>query len=238
MERFKDLEWFSEVESTSPVIVGGVGGIGSFLALWLSRLPLKLILFDNDTIDKTNMSGQHYRYEDIGLRKTRAVADQISSFSNQIVGTKGVYDTDSVATPVMFAAFDNMKARKVFFENWKQQSNRMVLIDGRMLAESFQIYIVTPENEELYEKEHLFSDDEAAAAQEACSARATTHCGAAISSFMVGAFTNYLSNKKLGINMREVPFKLSYHLDLFHQEMINNEEPKNDIVKEKVVYSE
>lgn len=215
MERFKDLEWVGGLKNLPPIIIGGVGGIGSYLALYLSRQELDLILFDNDIIDNTNMSGQHYFYNEINTLKTEAIAKQIKDFSDIDVETYGFYDKNSVASPIMFSAFDNMKARKIMFHNWKSQEDRMIYIDGRLNAESFEIYLITPKNEDKYENKYLFDDEEAE--EPLCTMKATTHCGAIIAGFMTAGFVNYVTNTHLKFNMRELPFKLSYDLELFNQ---------------------
>lgn len=80
-----------------------------------------------------------------------------------------------------------------------------------MLAESFQIFAVLPGTEDRY-RETLFEDSEVQ--DQPCSAKATSHCGAMISSMMVGILTNYLSNVATNMNIREVPFKTTFEIPL------------------------
>ena len=230
MDRFKDLEWFSELSSVPPIIIGGAGGIGSFLTLWLSRMELDIILYDFDQIERTNMAGQHYNHSDIGKAKTLAIGQQVKSFSGIEIETRGEYKEDGLVSTIMFSGFDNMDARKIMFQNWKKQENREIFIDGRMLAETFQVFAVTPENEDIYEQDYLFDSSEAA--QVMCTAKATTHCGAAIASYMTSIFTNYLTNRKHDANISTVPFKTVVNLDTLTHYIDEKAEPVKKEVDE------
>lgn len=207
--RFSELMWY---DPNYEFIVGGAGGIGSWLCLLLSRAGYHLHVYDMDTVDETNLGGQLYGSSSIGLDKTAATAANISNLSGSSkVETYEAYDEDSMATPIMFSAFDNMKARKAMFANWKEQEDRSLFIDGRMLAEAFQIFAVLPGKEEEYEK-HLFEDSEVE--EQPCSAKATSHCGAMISSMMMSILSNHISNIRFGANIREVPFRTTFEIPL------------------------
>jgi hypothetical protein len=104
-----------------------------------------------------------------------------------------------------------MKARKLMFEAWKRNPEKELFIDGRMLMEQGMIFCVTPDKIDAYEQ-HLFEDSEVL--DQPCSAKATSHSGAIIAGLMVSAYTNYLTNMKLGVDVRDVPFKFDYMLQL------------------------
>ena len=111
----------------------------------------------------------------------------------------------------MFSAFDNMDARRAMFKVWKRSwnsMNRPIFIDGRLNAEQFQIFCVTPENADVYERIHLFNDSEVEDAP--CSAQQTTHTAAMIAGHMVGFFTNHITNINLRDEVREIPFMYEY----------------------------
>ena len=189
-----------------------MGGIGSWLSFLLGRMGCHLYLFDNDEIDETNMGGQLYQSGQIGMSKVEAALNNVYTFSgNSNIETFSKYTEESESCPIMFSCFDNMKARKLMFENWAAGDDRSIFIDGRMLAESFQIYAVLPGSEDRY-RESLFDDSEVE--EQPCSAKATSHTAAMISSMMVGIFTNYLSNIKTEMNIREVPFFTSFETHL------------------------
>lgn len=209
--RFSELMWYGDPQDTD-IIVGGVGGIGSWLSFMLGRIGYNLYLFDNDEVDETNMGGQLYSSRSVGLNKASAAQQNIIDFSGAVsIETFGRYEESSDACPVTFSCFDNMLARKTLFENWAAQDDREIFIDGRMLAESFQVYAVLPGQEDRY-RETLFDDGEVE--EQPCSAKATSHTAAIIGGVMTSIFTNYMSNKKTGMDIREVPFMTTFEIPL------------------------
>lgn len=206
--RFSDADWLDPQE----IIIGGVGGIGSWVALFLARIGHELYLFDDDEIDETNMAGQLYQISQIGLNKAQATKINILAFTgNYNVEVLGRYTKDSLVAPIVFSCFDNMAARKLMFEKWAEQENREVFIDGRMLAETGMIYCVLKGQEDDYRAE-LFDDSEVSEAP--CSFKATSHCGAFIGSVMVSNLNNYLTNKKLGAEIRVTQFRTDFELPM------------------------
>ena len=206
--RFRDASWFEKLSKyTVPIIVGGVGGIGRWLTLFLSRMmgpDNYLILYDFDKVEEINMAGQLFRMQDIGLLKVAAVKDVVEAFSgyDKIVAQPDRYDAESLRSPVMFSCFDNMEARKVMFENWLQEAEKYpesIFIDGRLNAEQFQVYYVTLEWAKKYADTHLFGDGDVEDA--ACSYKQTSHFAASIAAKMVQGLTWFLDDTY------ELPFR-------------------------------
>lgn len=215
-DRFKDLEWFNTV-STQTVGVVGAGGIGSWLTMLLARAGCnEIFIFDFDTLEEHNIGGQMYPVSTVGQTKLKALASIIKVFSGLNLSTYvEKYVPTSITNEIMFSAVDNMAARKVIFERWVElynhtQNKNMLFIDGRMLAENLQIYVVTPDKIEEY-KATLFEDSEVE--EQPCTAKATSHCGALIGALMVSAYTNWANN--LTQDIRVVPFSISVNLPLF-----------------------
>jgi hypothetical protein len=208
--RFSEAQWYDE--DLPEVTIGGVGGIGSWLTIMLSRIGVSCYIHDMDTLDETNMAGQLYPISEIGKYKEDAVIKMASLLCSTIDITKmGEFTEDDFTCAITFSAFDNMKARKLMFEAWKRNPEKELFIDGRMLMEQGMIFCVTPDKIDAYEQ-HLFEDSEVL--DQPCSAKATSHSGAIIAGLMVSAYTNYLTNMKLGIDVRDVPFKFDYMLQL------------------------
>ena len=211
--RFKDAPWFNEIAER--VIVGGAGGIGSWLSFFLVRAGFEPIIYDFDTVEEHNLGGQLFRQKDVGRLKIEATADIINTFSNKAIS--GFALPVDITTPhhhFAFSAFDNMKARRDLFEVWKKShagaSVTPLLIDGRLTMEQVQILCVTPENMDRYEQEYLFDDSEVEDA--ACTLRSTTHSAALIASLMTGFFTNHISNINERKLIRTVPFYYEFFI--------------------------
>lgn len=212
--RFSDAKWLSNLPE---VTIGGIGGIGSWLAFFLGRINFPLYIYETDTIDETNMGGQLYATSHIGMTKVDALMLNLRDFSNfDNVQDLGKYEENNMVSDYVFACFDNMKARKAMFEAWKKLEKPCLFIDGRMLAENFQIYCVTPDKIKEYE-ETLFDDSELEDLP--CSYKATSHCGAMIASNMVGLLTNYLTNRNMKMDLRNVPFRVSMEISLMNYEV-------------------
>lgn len=208
--RFRDAEWFQKADTFStPVIVGGAGGIGSWLMLFLTRIlngdKCNIYLFDYDLVEEINMAGQLYTAKHIGKNKAEAVKSIVKEFSEypSIYPIQARYDKSSIVSYVMFSCFDNMEARKVMFKKWKKEAlsaslDKSIFIDGRLLAEQFQVFFVTPDRIPMYEK-YLFDDKDVPDMN--CSYKQTSHFAAAIAAKMIQGFTNWLAE-----DIAELPF--------------------------------
>ena len=210
--RFSDAHWYNSKEKLDISIIG-LGGIGSYLAYFLSRIGNhNFYIYDYDVIDETNMAGQFYPIIDIGLPKVEACSLLMERFSGSNPNMMAKFTKDSMVTPYMFSPLDNMDVRKLAFDKWVEEygdSNEALFVDCRMLMESLEVYFVTKDRIEDYRKQ-LFPDAEVEEAP--CSAKATSHCGAMCASLAVAGFTNYLSNLYTDTDIREVPFKLRVDL--------------------------
>ena len=213
--RFKDAPWFPGEEEIY-CLVGGAGGIGSWLSFLLSRAGYLPFVFDFDEVEAHNIGGQLFPQKAIGKKKVEAIADLISEFSIMEIDTYDEkYIEGSMTNEYVFAAFDNMQARKDMFKNWithNKDNPNALFIDGRLTMEQIQILCITPDKAEEYEKEHLFDDSEV---QEApCTMKQTSHSAAMIASLMTGFFTNHITNVREGKKVRQVPFFYEYFIPL------------------------
>lgn len=216
--RFSEAQWYQQ--QMPDVTIGGVGGIGSWLAIFLGRMGVPMYIHDMDTVEEVNMAGQAYFPHQTGQSKTAAVQEVVHKFTaKQDIEIMGEFTADCFASDISFACFDSMKARKLLFERWKENPERKLLVDGRMLMEQGMIFCVVPGREKEYEAT-LFDDAEVGNVP--CSAKAVSHGGALIASLMAGIFTNFLANEAMGLDIREVPFHFSYnvHLMMFENEQL------------------
>lgn len=221
--RFSGAIWYEEIQK-QVVTLAGVGGVGSYVGFLLGRLkPQRLIIYDPDRVETVNMSGQLYGQTDVGNYKSVALSNMIRNYANynNIVALNDRFDANSEATDIMICGFDNMEARKVFYERWKQRvlsyptgSNdrkKCLFIDGRLAAEEFQVLSIQGNDDRAmkeYEGKWLFSDVEAE--ETICSYKQTTFMANMIASVMVNIFVNFVANQCNPIIDRDVPFFISY----------------------------
>lgn len=219
--RFSSAEWFDEIR-TQIVTLAGLGGIGSYVAFLLSRLKVnRLILWDDDKVDLSNLSGQLYGKPDIDCFKASAMSRFICNYSDyySVICRNSRFDSDSSVSDIMMCGFDNMEARRVSFERWKyyvsikpeEEKGNCLFIDGRLAAEEFQVFCIKGTDNYLmkkYSDDWLFSDNEAE--QTLCSYKQTSFCANMIASVMVNLFVNFIANKCNPLIERELPFFTHY----------------------------
>ena len=230
--RFKDAPWFPKEETN--VIVGGAGGIGSWLTLMLSRAGFYPVVYDFDVLEGHNLAGQLYTKSDAEamVLKVDALKGLCKQFADtDITVMNERYTKESMSHNYVFSAFDNMQARKDMFAAWKEYVKEWedfkgiadaahipniplsepIFIDGRLTAEQMQIFCVTPDLIAEYEK-HLFDDTEVQDAP--CTMKQTSHSAAMIASHMVGFFTNHMTNNAVKDKDRTVPFFWEYFIPI------------------------
>lgn len=219
--RFSGAEWFREIQKAR-IIVAGIGGIGSNVAFQLARMiPANLTLYDDDVVEMVNMAGQLYSYNDIGKSKVDAIADMISRYTSmrQVLAIKDKFTSSKEPGDIMICGFDNMVARKVFFNSWydhvqkkpKEERSKCLYLDGRLSMDTLQIFCFTGDdwyNIERYAKEFLFADYEAE--ETVCSMKQTTYLACMIGSLMINLFTNFIANQLNPVIPYDLPFFTEY----------------------------
>lgn len=218
--RFSSAIWANKIREQT-VILAGIGGIGSYVAYLLSRLrPNQIYLYDPDTVERANMSGQLFASNNMHCSKVSAISATMMNFSDyfNISAFPRRYSLGDFAAPIMMCGFDNMKARKLFYNNWKKYAQELknekdtaLFIDGRLAAEEFQVFCIKGDDEyhmKQYEDNWLFTDEEAE--ETICSYKQTSHCANMIASIMINLFVNFVANQCDPIIERDVPFMISY----------------------------
>lgn len=222
--RFSGALWYDCIKEQH-VLLLGCGGIGSWTALLLSRLKINtLIIYDPDTVEASNMSGQLYKITDVGIAKVTAIAATMREFSkfSSIITHVNSFSSCNTALDITICGFDNMVARSTAFTVWKdmvacksEESKRKCLfIDGRLSADEFQVFAIQGNDDKAidkYQKEWLFSDSEAE--ETVCSFKQTSFMANMIASVMVNIFVNFIANQVDCVGIREVPFLTRYSSD-------------------------
>lgn len=225
--RFSSAIWYENIQKKT-VILAGVGGIGSYVGFLLARMkPASMFIYDNDIVEAVNMSGQLYGQSDLGRPKVSALAEMIRNYAgySSIFAISERFTDESEASDIMICGFDNMAARKLFFNKWlshvqskpKEERKNCLFIDGRLAAEEFQVLCIKGDDEyniNRYNNEFLFSDAEAD--ETICSYKQTTFCANMIASYMVNLFVNFCANQCNPLIDRDLPFLTTYNAETMY----------------------
>jgi hypothetical protein len=220
--RFSDAEWFNKVQE-KVIVLAGVGGIGSNMAVILAKLnPNAIYIFDNDVVEPFNLAGQFYSNDDIGKPKVEALAASVTKYTNysSIFALNRMYNPgEELVADIMVCGFDNMRARRNYFSAWKshvlslseERRKDCLFIDGRLTADEFQIFCMTGMDDFYmrdYEQNYLFHDYEAQ--RETCSYKQTGFLADMIGAFMVNLIVNFCANQVNPRRNMTLPFMTSY----------------------------
>lgn len=219
--RFSGASWYEEIQKQT-IILAGLGGIGSWLSLQLARLhPEALFLYDDDEVEMANMSGQLYSLHSIGQAKVNAMATILNSFSSasHIYAIGERFTESTQACDIMMCGFDNMIARRVFFEVWKtyvlrkpyEERKKCLYLDGRLSIDTLQVLCIKGDddyNMERYMDDYLFHDEDAD--ETVCSMKQTTFLACMIGSIMTNLFVNFVANQLQPVIPYDLPFFTEY----------------------------
>ncbi len=225
--RFSSAIWYENIQKKT-VILAGVGGIGSYVGFLLARMkPASMFIYDDDIVEAANMSGQLYGQSDLGKTKVSALAKMIRNYAgySSVFAINERFTNESEASDIMICGFDNMAARRLFFNKWvnhvqskpEEERKNCLFIDGRLAAEEFQVLCIKGDDEyniNRYSNEHLFSDAEAD--ETICSYKQTTFCANMIASYMVNLFVNFCANQCEPLIDRDLPFLTTYNAETMY----------------------
>lgn len=225
--RFSSAIWYENIQKKT-IILAGVGGIGSYVGFLLARMkPASMFIYDDDIVEVVNMSGQLYGQSDLGRPKVSALTEMIRNYAgySSVFAVSERFTDESEASDIMICGFDNMAARKLFFNKWvshvqskpEEERKNCLFIDGRLAAEEFQVLCIKGDDEyniNRYNNEFLFSDAEAE--ETVCSYKQTTFCANMIASCMVNLFVNFCANQCEPLIDRDLPFLTTYNAETIY----------------------
>lgn len=211
--RFKTAPWYEKSKEYS-IIIGGAGGIGSYTSFFLAKtIPCQYYLFDADVVNTHNIGTQFFKKGEINKLKVECMSDRMQNFTTASVSPiANMFKKGSGNMPIMIAAFDNMEARKIMFDEWKNRDDRELYLDGRLRANYYEIYAVQKGQEAEYEKT-LFDSSEIES--DVCTFKQTAYFAGLIGARITHLVVNYLTNKYSEEPVCEVPFKIEEIGELF-----------------------
>lgn len=202
--------------------------MSSHLAFQLSRLGNHtLFIQDMDNYEAINLAGQFTTEKSIGQNKAKFTGYMLNEFSPgfEVFPLTKAYDENSMTHEIMLTGLDNLETRKLAFDKWKnsyKDSKDAIFMDGRLLANEWQIITIQGcnyEQIERYEKEFFFTKEETTPI--ACTFKQTTFCAAQIASFMVSILTNWLVlQKSTDLELDSIYYKVPFYLSLNTETLI------------------
>jgi hypothetical protein len=167
------------------------------------------------------MAGQLYSHNDIGRAKVDAIGDMIRNYTTatNVFCINDRFSNSSEAGPIMICGFDNMDARKTYFEVWSRYVNSIaetyrkecLYIDGRLSIDTLQVFCIRGDdkyNMKRYKEEFLFDSSEADGT--ICSLKQTSYLASMIGSIITNLFVNFTANLTEPVIPYDMPFFTEY----------------------------
>jgi molybdopterin/thiamine biosynthesis adenylyltransferase len=197
-----------------PIVLIGAGTIGSWTALFLTKLGLNdITVFDPDIVENQNRANQLYGEESLGELKVRSLFFEIQHLSSiriEDIKTQfpGEYSYPSTGHRVIvLVTVDSMKSRQQIFE-WlqKEQMSVGLFIDARTGGEVGRVFAFEPMQPSLMEQysHTLHSDTPDAEMNEEvrrssevkCTARSIVDVSVTVAARITNTVRKYLTNKE------------------------------------------
>jgi molybdopterin/thiamine biosynthesis adenylyltransferase len=174
--RFLNQRNLFDPDSVGSIDIVGVGAIGSFVALALTKMGCNAVtVWDPDKLEDHNFANQMYPIKELGTRKVEACRSMVKEFSGETIGMKYGKYVGSRANYTI-SCVDSMAARKQVFSNWEKTSRESscAFIDARMGGQFYRVYCI---NGGFYEQRQFIEDykntliDDANAVNEPCGSK-------------------------------------------------------------------
>jgi len=133
---------YVKIWQKSVVGIAGVGGLGSNIAISLTRAGIgKLILADPDTVSNSNLSRQQYFLNQVGLPKVAALKDNLMNISPFTLVNPFPLKISWVNLSMIFGkvdilieALDDADQKQMLIENWQELYPEKYLIGASGIA--------------------------------------------------------------------------------------------------------
>lgn len=201
-DRFKGADYM-QLKSIPNILLVGAGGIGNGVATKLLDLGYSFTIMDGDQVELHNCIPQGYNISNLGQKKVDAI---ITNYQNrfkvtipleQVHTVSEMFPCLGIIEPITISAVDSIEVRKEIFEKWREQEDRLLFLDGRMLAEFFQVFAITKENENWYYDKYLVSDAAQSADLEVgeCTNQQNSFVAGILHGTIIQKLVNYLTDK-------------------------------------------
>ncbi|MBA3045624.1 MAG: sulfur carrier protein ThiS adenylyltransferase ThiF [Candidatus Thermoplasmatota archaeon] len=104
--------------------IAGLGGLGSNVAMALARAGVgRLVIVDFDEVEASNLNRQAYTLDQVGMRKTEALTQNIAKANTDVDVTAihlklepGFMDAPFASVDIIIEALDNASTKATFIE--------------------------------------------------------------------------------------------------------------------------
>lgn len=180
-----------------PITVVGVGGIGSPVALALTKMGCRrLTLYDPDVVELHNLPNQMYRSADVGRPKVEALADLLREFAPVEIQPVPEAVNGQRLNGVVISGVDSMAAREgIWRGSVRYRASVSLYIDARMGAQVCRLLTVRPADPDdvrRYEAT-LYSDEEAT--EDPCTAQAIIYTTLGSAALVAGQIKRYATGE-------------------------------------------
>lgn len=219
--RFSGAAWFKECQRHT-ISVYGAGGIGSNVIFQLSRIsPNTINVYDRDSVELANLSGQFYGDDNIGEQKVSAISNVVNNMShynnvnqfNVDLIDHNTYSIDPLSD-VHILALDSIGIRKTviyrFGSRYAKNDRDFLFIDGRLSMDVLQVVAFEWNDidaRNIYFNKLLFDERDREAVL--CSMKQTTFMANMIASVICNIYINWCSNK-ISPFIQKIPFFTEY----------------------------
>lgn len=230
-------DMIKEISMDTPIIIVGVGSIGSYATLALAKLGFtNILVIDDGIVEEENISPQLYRLSDIGRPKVDALKTQVrmmtgsdlrvfngrmesmgddltsKALAEMMTAQHNEANKDpnaSIKPAVIIMACDSMQARSNIFEYVSEMwsSDKDYYIDARMAIEFLTIYSFN-HTKENREAYKMTLFSDADAVQEACTNKAISYTSAIAGGLIAKNVLDALKGNHNKGNLRTIQFDI------------------------------
>lgn len=202
----------------------GAGAVGSWLALFLTRAQLPVLITDFDRIEEKNIAGQFFNKNQLHQYKIDALKANIDDFSTSELLTTQNYRYEKLAdtSQIVISAVDSMSLRQQLFDDFLAHPTAKIFIDCRMAPDTFSIAFYSKFKRDdadlkLDFSSHYFEDFEEA--RPICSFVTTTHTVVNLASRVAMMCTMLVANH--GDDFGQLPFIYEFNVLSFRTSHVN-----------------
>jgi len=130
----------------------GLGGLGGFVSEEVARLnPKKIIIFDQDIFQESNLNRQLYSsFDNIGKNKADVTSSNLKKISHSIIESYNEFVDESnidklKECDIVFDCLDNIKSRLILSEYLSK--NNIPLIHGAISSTFGEVILCLPERD-------------------------------------------------------------------------------------------